>query len=232
MQNRAVKTEEEISLIVKSAEIVDSVFDEILKNIAVGQTEKEVADFIYEKIIKLGADGLSFDTIVAFGENGAEPHHVPTDRKLRSDEFVTIDMGAKYNSYCSDFTRTFVVGKANAKMKEVYEIVKNSSLEAVKILSANVSCYDVDKAARDYIISAGYGDKYIHGTGHGVGLEIHEAPTLNTKSDEILTDNTVVTIEPGIYIAGELGVRIENMFIVGSRKPISRHTIELIEIAQ
>ena len=116
-------------------------------------------------------------------------------------------------------------------MKEIYNVVKNSSLEAVKILSADVACYDVDKVARDYIVLAGYGDKYIHGTGHGVGLEIHEAPTLNTKSSEILENGMVVTIEPGIYIDGEMGVRIENMFIVGSRKPISRHTIELIEIA-
>lgn len=231
MQNKAVKTEEEISLIVKSAEIIDSVFDEVLKNIAIGQTEKEVAEFIYKKAIEFGAEGLSFDTIVAFGENGAEPHHVPTDRKLQLNEFVTIDMGAKYKSYCSDFTRTFVVGSASSKMKEIYNVVKNSSLEAVKILSADVACYDVDKVARDYIVLAGYGDKYIHGTGHGVGLEIHEAPTLNTKSSEILENGMVVTIEPGIYIDGEMGVRIENMFIVGSRKPISRHTIELIEIA-
>ena len=231
MQNKAAKTEEEISLIVKSAEIIDSVFDEVLKSIAIGQTEKEVAEFIFEKAIEFGAEGLSFDTIVAFGENGAEPHHVPTDRKLKLNEFVTIDMGAKYKSYCSDFTRTFVVGRASSKMKEIYNVVKNSSLKAVKILAAGVACYDVDKVARDHIALAGYGDKYIHGTGHGVGLEIHEAPTLNTKSNEILENGMVVTIEPGIYIDGEMGVRIENMFIVGSQKPISRHTIELIEIA-
>ncbi|MDD7398897.1 MAG: M24 family metallopeptidase [Firmicutes bacterium] len=231
MQNREIKTEEEISLIVKSAEIIDNVFDRVLNSIKVGQTEIEIAEFIFKSVIELGGEGLSFDTIVAFGENGAEPHHVPTDRGLKANEFVTIDMGAKYASYCSDFTRTFVCGRADEKMKEIYEIVKDAMLKAVDTLVVGVKCFDVDKAARDYITAAGYGDKYIHGTGHGVGLEIHEAPTLNTKSQEVLAKNMVVTVEPGIYIDKFGGVRIENMYIVGSHKPISRHTIELIEIA-
>lgn len=230
MQNRIIKTEDELSDIIKSAFITDEVFDLVLDYIEIGMTEKEVAKFIEQSFIKLGGERLSFDTIVAFGENGAEPHHVPCDRKLSGAEFVTIDMGTVVGGYCSDFTRTFAVGGATKEMIDVYEAVREAEKIGAGALKDGVKCFDVDKAVRDYLSEKGYGDKFVHGTGHGVGLEIHEAPTLNTKSDEVLKDNMVVTVEPGVYIEGSLGVRIENLYIVGRAEPLSRHDTKLIII--
>lgn len=230
MQNRIIKTEDELSDIIKSAFITDEVFDLVLDYIEIGMTEKEVAKFIEQSFIKLGGERLSFDTIVAFGENGAEPHHVPCDRKLSGAEFVTIDMGTVVGGYCSDFTRTFAMGGATKEMIDVYEAVREAEKIGAGALKDGVKCFDVDKAVRDYLTEKGYGDKFVHGTGHGVGLEIHEAPTLNTKSDEVLKDNMVVTVEPGVYIEGSLGVRIENLYIVGRAEPLSRHDTKLIII--
>lgn len=230
MQNRIIKTEDELSDIIKSAFITDEVFDLVLDYIEIGMTEKEVAKFIEQSFIKLGGERLSFDTIVAFGENGAEPHHVPCDRKLSGAEFVTIDMGTVVGGYCSDFTRTFAMGGATKEMIDVYEAVCEAEKIGAGALKDGVKCFDVDKAVRDYLTEKGYGDKFVHGTGHGVGLEIHEAPTLNTKSDEVLKDNMVVTVEPGVYIEGSLGVRIENLYIVGRAEPLSRHDTKLIII--
>lgn len=230
MQNRIIKTDDELSDIIKSAFITDDVFDLVLDYIEIGMTEKEVAKFIEQSFIKLGGERLSFDTIVAFGENGAEPHHVPCDRKLSGAEFVTVDMGTVVGGYCSDFTRTFAVGGATKEMIDVYEAVREAEKIGAGALKDGVKCFDVDKAVRDYLTEKGYGDKFVHGTGHGVGLEIHEAPTLNTKSDEVLKDNMVVTVEPGVYIEGSLGVRIENLYIVGRAEPLSRHDTKLIII--
>lgn len=230
MQNRIIKTEDELSDIIKSAFITDEVFDLVLDYIEIGMTEKEVAKFIEQSFIKLGGERLSFDTIVAFGENGAEPHHVPCDRKLSGAEFVTVDMGTVVGGYCSDFTRTFAMGGATKEMIDVYEAVREAEKIGAGALKDGVKCFDVDKAVRDYLTEKGYGEKFIHGTGHGVGLEIHEAPTLNTKSDEVLKDNMVVTVEPGVYIEGSLGVRIENLYIVGRAEPLSRHDTKLIII--
>lgn len=230
MQNRIIKTEDELSDIIKSAFITDEVFDVVLDYIEIGMTEKEVAKFIEQSFLKLGGERLSFDTIVAFGENGAEPHHVPCDRKLSGAEFVTIDMGTVVGGYCSDFTRTFAMGGATKEMIDVYEAVREAEKIGAGALKDGVKCFDVDKAVRDYLTEKGYGEKFIHGTGHGVGLEIHEAPTLNIKSDEVLKDNMVVTVEPGVYIEGSLGVRIENLYIVGRAEPLSRHDTKLIII--
>lgn len=230
MQNRIIKSEDELSDIIKSAFITDEVFDLVLDYIEIGMTEKEVAKFIEQSFLKLGGERLSFDTIVAFGENGAEPHHVPCDRKLSGAEFVTIDMGTVVGGYCSDFTRTFAMGGATKEMIDVYEAVREAEKIGAGALKDGVKCFDVDKAVRDYLTEKGYGEKFIHGTGHGVGLEIHEAPTLNTKSDEVLKDNMVVTVEPGVYIEGSLGVRIENLYIVGRAEPLSRHDTKLIII--
>lgn len=230
MQNRIIKTEDELSDIIKSAFITDEVFDLVLDYIEIGMTEKEVAKFIEQSFIKLGGEKLSFDTIVAFGENGAEPHHVPCDRKLSGAEFGTVDMGTVVGGYCSDFTRTFAVGGATKEMIDVYEAVREAEKIGAGALKDGVKCFDVDKAVRDYLTEKGYGEKFVHGTGHGVGLEIHEAPTLNTKSDEVLKDNMVVTVEPGVYIEGSLGVRIENLYIVGRAEPLSRHDTKLIII--
>lgn len=230
MQNKIVKTQEEIELMLRAAQIIDDTYDAVLENVKEGVSEKELADFIEKHVLAQGAQGLSFDTIVAFGENGAEPHHVPTDKRLEKGTFVTIDMGAVYKGYCSDFTRTFALGIINEKQREVYDTVYRAQKLGIAAVKEGAYCKDVDLAARAYIEDKGYGDKFIHTTGHGVGTQVHEQPRLGKDSDGVLEKNTVVTVEPGIYIQGEMGVRIEDMVIVGKNLPLSRHATELIVI--
>lgn len=230
MQNDGVKSAAEIARMRRAAEITDEVFDGVLAFLKEGVTEREVADFIEEKTKSLGASGVSFDTIVAFGESGAEPHHVPTDRPLARGELVTVDMGAVYEGYCSDFTRTVAFGEADEEGKKVYAIVLAAQRAAMRSVREGAACRAVDAVARDIIAEAGYSEAYIHGTGHGVGTLIHEAPTLNARSEESLLAGQVVTVEPGIYLKGRLGVRIEDMVLVGEGKPFSRHTTELITL--
>lgn len=226
--DNAVKTVEEQKVIRAAAQIIDDVYDLVLEVVTEGKTEKEIADFIEDKVLSLGGEGLSFDAIVAFGENGAQPHHVPCDRALKYGDLVTIDMGAVVNGYCSDFTRTFAYGEADAAQRKIYDIVYRAQKEAMAAVAVGESCARIDKIARDIIGEYGYDENYIHGTGHGVGKLIHEAPTLNPRSDEVLQKDMVITIEPGIYIEGEMGVRIEDMIIVGQSQPLSRHPRELI----
>ena len=231
MQNKTtVKTQEEIAKIVKAAEIIDDVFDYILGELKEGVTELEISDKIKAKVIELGGSDVSFPTIVAFGAGGCEPHHEPTDKKLEKGEFVTIDMGAIYEGYCSDFTRTVAFGEITDEQRKIYEIVLKAYKLGMDGVVEGAGCKAVDALTRDYISLCGYGDNYIHGTGHGVGTEIHENPYVNTRSDETLKNNEVITIEPGIYIQDRLGVRIENMIIVGTKGPVSRQTVELITI--
>ena len=231
MQNKTtVKTQDEIAKIIKAAEIIDDVFDYILGELKEGVTELEISDKIKAKVIELGGSDVSFPTIVAFGAGGCEPHHEPTDKKLEKGEFVTIDMGAIYEGYCSDFTRTIAFGEISDEQRKVYEIVLKAYKLGMDGVVEGAGCKAVDALTRDYISLCGYGDNYIHGTGHGVGTEIHENPYVNTRSDETLKNNEVITIEPGIYIQDKLGVRIENMIIVGTKGPVSRQTVELITI--
>lgn len=231
MQNKTtVKTQDEIAKIVKAAEIIDDVFDYILGELKEGVTELEISDKIKAKVVELGGSDVSFPTIVAFGAGGCEPHHEPTDKKLEKGEFVTIDMGAIYEGYCSDFTRTVAFGEISDEQRKIYEIVLKAYKLGMDGVVEGAGCKAVDALTRDYISLCGYGDNYIHGTGHGVGTEIHENPYVNTRSDETLKNNEVITIEPGIYIQDRLGVRIENMIIVGTKGPVSRQTVELITI--
>ena len=231
MQNKTtVKTQEEIAKIVKAAEIIDDVFDYIIGELKEGVTELEISDKIKAKVIELGGSDVSFPTIVAFGAGGCEPHHEPTDKKLEKGEFVTIDMGAIYEGYCSDFTRTIAFGEISDEQRKIYEIVLKAYKLGMDGVVEGAGCKAVDALTRDYISLCGYGDNYIHGTGHGVGTEIHENPYVNTRSDETLKNDEVITIEPGIYIQDRLGVRIENMIIVGTKGPVSRQTVELITI--
>lgn len=228
MQNNHVKNADELALMRRAAEITDDVYDYVLSIVREGVTEREIADAIYQKTIELGASGVSFDTIVAFGASGAEPHHVPTEKKLQKGVFVTVDMGAVVGGYCSDFTRTFAFGDIDEESKHVYDVVLEAQKRGMAAVADGVPCKVADAAARDYIAECGYGEFYIHGTGHGVGTEIHESPTLNGKSEEILVAGQVVTVEPGIYLPARMGVRIEDMVLVGEGRPFSRHTTELI----
>ncbi len=230
MPSRLIKTEEDIKAILEAVRIIDVVYDKITTSyIKEGMTELDLALLVYKFVIEEGGDGLSFNTIAAFGENGCEPHHVPSkDKKLEKGMLVTLDMGAVKDGQCSDFTRTFGFGFVNDEQKKIYEIVKRSKDLAVDALAEGYSCKGIDKIARDVIVNEGYGEYYIHGTGHGVGCEIHEAPTLNTKSEETLQKNEVVTVEPGIYLPNKMGVRIEDMYIIGKTGALSKIPTNLI----
>ena len=230
MPSRLIKTDEDIKNILEAVRIIDVTYDRIINGyIKEGMTEFDLALLVYKFVFEEGGEGISFNTIAAFGENGCEPHHVPRmDKKLEKGMLVTLDIGAVYGGQCSDFTRTFGFGFVNEEQKKIYEIVKRSQATAASALKAGFGCRAIDKIARDIIAEEGYGEYYIHGTGHGVGCEIHEAPTLNTRSEEILEDREVVTVEPGIYLPGKMGVRIEDMYIIGQDGPLSKIERELI----
>ena len=215
VKQRLVKKEKEIENIKKAIEISDIAFSETLKIVKVGISEKEIAAHLEYVQRKLGADNRSFDTIVASGYRSALPHGVASDKKVGMNELVTTDFGAYYNGYVSDMTRTFFVGnEISDKQKEIYDIVLEANKMAIKQVKAGMRCSDLDKVARDFIASKGYGDNFGHGLGHGIGLEIHEAPTVSPLGDIILEENMLITIEPGIYLDGFSGVRIEDDVIV------------------
>lgn len=224
------KTAEEISNIVKGQKIVDDVYDYVLASIIVGISEIELRDLIEKKMMELGAEKTSFPTIVAFGSNAAEPHHEPSDRKLNNGEFVLIDMGVVVGGMCSDFTRTFAFGCVAKEDKKIYNIVRRAQALGIKMCRPNMQASALDKIVRDAIIKSGYGEYFIHSTGHGVGAEIHECPFIKKDSGDFLLKDMVVTIEPGIYIEGKVGVRIEDMITVGTNKRISRHKTKVITI--
>ncbi|MFH1850948.1 MAG: Xaa-Pro peptidase family protein [Candidatus Neomarinimicrobiota bacterium] len=209
----AVKDAAELELIRQAVAITDRTFEEILPLLKPGTTEKAVANVIRNKYFEYG-DGEGFDTIIAGGPNSALPHARPTDRPFQIGDFVVVDTGALFAGYTADMTRTVLIGEATAKHLEFYEIVKNAQQAACDAIKAGVSCKLPDDAARNYIAGRGYGDLYIHGTGHGIGLEIHTMPRLSQVSQDTLLENYVVTVEPGIYEAGWNGVRIEDDVVV------------------
>ena len=211
---RTVKKDEQVNTIIKAQRIAEKAFDYILTFIKEGVTEKEVALTLEYFMLKNGADALSFDTIAVSGKNSSMPHGVPTDKKIEKGDFITMDYGAVCDFYHSDMTRTVAVGEVSSKQIEVYETVLKAQEEAFRVMKAGVPCKDVDKAARDTIVNAGYGVYFGHGLGHGVGVEIHELPSLNPSSGAILEVGNIVTNEPGIYLPGEFGVRIEDMALI------------------
>lgn len=209
-----VKTPEELMKIMKAATMGDICFSHILEFIKPGMTERQVSDEIEKTLMGLGAEGLSFSTICVSGVNTIQPHGEPSDKKIEEGDLVTMDFGAVVEGYCGDMTRTIGIGHLSEEQKKVYDIVLRSQLAGLKACKAGVKCKDVDAASRDIIAEEGYGEYYIHGTGHGVGREVHEAPTLNMKSDEVLEEYMPVTVEPGIYIPDKFGVRIEDLVII------------------
>ncbi|MCR4431751.1 MAG: Xaa-Pro peptidase family protein [Tepidanaerobacteraceae bacterium] len=211
---RSVKDSEEIECIKKAAEITDEAFDEILKYIKPGVTERDIERELAYVIRKKGAEDIGFSIIVASGKNSSKPHAVPSNKPVEEGDFITIDVGSMYNGYRSDMTRTVVLGKASEKQISIYNIVKKSQEESIKIIKAGVECKTVDKLARDIIIEAGIKEVFEYGLGHGVGLEIHEEPSMSAKSTSTLEEGNVVTVEPGIYIPGWGGVRIEDTVAV------------------
>lgn len=212
---RMVKSKEEIQLIAEAEAIGDKAFEHILNTMEVGMTEKEVALELEYAMKSLGADGLSFDSIVASGNNSSMPHAVPTDKVIEDGDFVTMDFGCIYKGYCSDMTRTVYMGdEMTEKQLEVYTVVLNAQKEALKCIKPGMICSDIDKIARDYIAAAGYGEYFGHGLGHGVGLYIHEEPRFSRTCDVVLEPGMVLSVEPGIYLPGEFGVRIEDLIVV------------------
>lgn len=206
-KQRMIKDEEEISNLEKACEITDNCFSYILTYIEPGMTEKEIADEI-EEYYKKRTDGLSFETIVASGENTSKPHAVPTDRKIQENDIITIDMGCKVNGYCSDMTRTFFVGNVPEEIKPIYNLVLKNQIQTIEEMKDGASTRLLSKMVENDFKLNGY--DLIHSLGHGVGMEIHEAPYVSYRSDAQLKENMIVTDEPGIYIPGKFGVRIED----------------------
>ncbi len=209
------KTPEELLRILKAAAMGDQVFEHILGFIKVGMSEWDIAQEIDRTFEKLGSGPLAFPTIVAVGAHGADPHAEPSkDILVQEGDFITMDIGGTVGGYCGDMTRTVAMGFVSSEMVEVYQTVLDAQLEGIRALQVGASCREVDRKVRDIIAAAGYGDYYIHGTGHGVGSKVHESPHLNTRTEELLEADTAVTVEPGIYLPGRFGVRIEDLLIV------------------
>lgn len=214
LKHRRVKTLAEVDKIRKAQAITDKAFSHILGFINEDRTELEVAAELEYFMRSNGANGLAFETIAVSGKNSSLPHGVPTECKLTKNSFFTMDYGARYAGYCSDMTRTVVLGKADDEMKRIYNTVFTAQAEAMKYIKAGVGCKEADKVARDVITDAGYGEYFGHSLGHSLGLEIHEMPSCSPRSEDTLVVGNIVTVEPGIYIPGKYGVRIENMVLV------------------
>ena len=220
-KQRMVKDEEEIENLRRACKVTDDCFEHIVNYIRPGMTEKQIAreiDYYYYK----HSEGLSFDTIVASGENSSKPHAVPTDRRIQNIDIITIDMGCKINGYCSDMTRTIFVGEVPEGVKPVYDLVLKNQEQALKDMKDNANTKQISKMVDNDFRLNNY--DLIHALGHGVGLEIHEGPVLSINSENMLRENMVVTDEPGIYIAGQFGVRIEDTVLItkGGCEPLTK----------
>ena len=213
-RKRLIKTEEEVELLKQSVLRNEQVFQLVYNTIEPGMSEREIALAIELTMHELGAEGPSFETIVAFGTNAAKPHAVPTDRVLKTGEIVLIDMGLVLAGYCSDMTRTFVAGKPDPIYLERLRVVRKAQLAGTRAVRAGVTAKEVDQAARRVIQEAGYGKYFGHALGHGVGMAVHEEPRLSSRSRKKLKPGMIVTVEPGIYLPEWGGIRLENMVVV------------------
>ena len=211
---RIVKDESEIEKIRAAQKIAEQAFDHIITFIKEGMTEKEIQLELDFYMLSHGADALSFETIAVAGAKSSMPHGVPGDYRVQKGDFITLDYGAVVDGYHSDMTRTVCLGEPTDKMREVYNTVLEAQLKGLEVLRDGITGLDADKAAREIIENAGYGKYFGHGLGHGVGVEIHESPRLSPKAPHTLRTGHVVTVEPGIYLPGEFGVRIEDMAVI------------------
>lgn len=229
---RVLKEKNELDLMERSGRLVDRVMEDVVKEIKEGVTEKELSLFIENRIKALGADGIAFKPIIASGLNGALPHHNTGNRKLKEGDFVTLDFGAVLEGYCSDITRTFHLGRASEEDKEVYRAVREANEAAFNSVEEGVLCCDVDRTARAVIERAGYGKYFIHRTGHGIGLDYHEEPYIVEGNERPLRRGMAFSIEPGIYLPGKLGVRIEDIVAITEEGPrrFNNYPRDLIEI--
>ena len=211
---RATKEPWEIELMRKAQAITDQTFSELCKIIQAGMTEKELEAELLYRLYKHGAEGPSFDPIVVSGPNTSMPHGVPGERKLEFGDFITMDFGCIYGGYCSDMTRTVALGFVSEEMDKVYKTVLKAQLAGIAATKAGVAGRDIDGTARKVIADAGYGDYFGHGYGHSLGILIHEAPNANTRNDQPMPAGAVVSAEPGIYLPGKFGVRIEDVTVI------------------
>lgn len=211
---REVKSEEEIATIQKAIHITEQAFEHILSYIKEGMTEIQVANELDFFMREKGAAGVSFDTIVASGVRSAMPHGVASNKKIEHGDLITIDFGCYYNGYVSDMTRTFALGDPGEQLKEIHQIVLDANLKVTEAAKAGVTGAELDAVARDYITEHGYGEAFGHSTGHGIGLEVHEGPGINYKNDKPLVSGNIITNEPGIYLPGVGGVRIEDDLLI------------------
>ena len=211
-EQRAIKSEQEVRCILQAQALCEQGFSHILSYIQEGMTEREIALELEFYVRKQGAERTAFDFIVVSGKNTSLPHGIPTDKTVQKGDFITMDFGAVVDGYCSDMTRTIALGIVNEQQQNVYHTVLKAQQAALAALRDGILCRDADTAARDVITAAGYGQYFGHATGHGVGVQIHESPTLSPRAAEkVLTAGNIVTVEPGIYIEQQFGVRIEDM---------------------
>jgi Xaa-Pro aminopeptidase len=219
-QLRVVKSEAELELISRAAEIANDAYERLAQEQFVGRTERDVAYAFDRFLHEGGADGPSFPTTVASGVNGATPHAHSGDRVIERGETVVVDAGAVVGGYASDCTRTFATGPLPAELKRAYDVVREAQLEGLDAVAPGTTGKEADAAAREVIERNGLGERFGHGLGHGVGLLVHEAPTLRPESEDTLAENQVVTVEPGVYIPGLGGIRIEDLVVVRDGEPL------------
>ena len=221
---RAVKDQGELELLTRAVAIADEAMDRVAPTIEPGVTEGAVAWELERTMRELGAESVSFEVIVGTGPNGALPHHRADDTVIKAGDAVVIDMGASHEGYCSDLTRTWIVGEADDTFKRVYDTVLRAQLAAEEAVTSGSTGGEADEIARDIIAEAGYGDEFGHSLGHGVGLAVHEHPRVAANSEDVLEDGTVFTVEPGIYLSGWGGVRIEDIVVMenGRARVLSR----------
>ncbi len=234
--SRIIKDENEIKILKKGSKIIDDMFEICTKKMKVGQKESELQAILMSYAIKQGMFDTGYKStlnplIIAGGPNGALPHAQVTHRKFKKGDLVVVDLTLRYKGYVSDSTRTFAIGKISKQASDVYEIVKESQELGLKATKPNVDCKDVDLACRKFIEEKNYGQYFIHSTGHGIGLEVHEVPAVSYRSETKLKENMAITVEPGIYIPNKFGIRIEDSLIV-KEKPVVMHkfTKDLVTI--
>jgi len=229
---RAVKDDGELDAIRRAGEITSRAYERFAEERFVGRTERDLAWRLDELFHEFGAHAPAFETIVASGPNSARPHARPTDRAVGAGETVVIDAGAQVDGYCADCTRTFATGPLPDELRDAYVATSDGQLAGLEAVRAGVTGIDADAAARDRIGAAGYGDKFGHGLGHGVGLDVHEAPRLSRESSDTLVAGNVVTVEPGIYLEGLGGIRIEDLVIVTDGEPeiLTTSTKDFVEV--